>query len=156
MKPTIVHLPAFHVIGMQGTFSPATRGQIPALWARFVSRMDDIEGQKGDVSFGLCTPNVTGPDGTPTFVYTAAVEVETLDRVPDGLVGLTVPAQTYARFTHTGHISKIDKSIDAIWGTELAANRLQPAGGLEFERYDDRWDDETGEGPVDLYIPVRA
>lgn len=157
MEPTLVPLSAFHVVGLQGTFSAATRTQIPALWERFVARMEEIEGRKDeDVSYGLCTPCVPGPDGTEEFTYTAAVEVEALDAVPDGFVGFTVPAQTYARFTHTGHISDIDKTIDAIWGTALRANLLQPTGGIEFERYDDRWDGATGTGPVDIYVPVKS
>lgn len=156
MKPVILSLPAFHAVGLEGTFTPSTIPEIPELWGRFVPQKASIPGRRGDVTFGFAQPNVPGPDGTPVFVYTAAVEVDSLDRVPEGLVGFTVPAATYARFTHTGPISGIGKTIDAIWGTWIPASALVPTRGLEFERYDERWDPATASGPVDIYIPVQV
>ena len=156
MQPTIVTLPAFHVVGLEGTFAPAAMSQIPELWGRFVAQKAAIPNRKGDVTFGFSRPNVPGPNGTKVFVYTAAVEVEDLARVPEGLVGFTVPEATYARFTHTGPIAGIGQTIDAMWGAWIPASGLEPTHGLEFERYDHRWDASTGSGPVDLYVPVKA
>lgn len=156
MKPVILSLPAFHAVGLQGTFTPSTIAEIPELWGRFVARKASIPDRMGDVTFGFSRPNVPGPDGRPVFVYTAAVEVDSLDRVPEGFVGFTVPAATYARFTHTGPIAGIGKTIDSIWSTWIPASALVPTRGLEFERYDERWDPVSASGPVDIYIPVQV
>lgn len=156
MKPVMVTLPAFHVVGLEGTYSPATTSQIPELWGRLAPQLEAIPGRKGWVTYGLCTPNVPGPDGKPVFRYVAAVEVGEPGHAPLGMVEFTVPAQTYARFTHEGHISEIGKTIDSIWNTWIPESGLEPTHGFEFERYDDRWDEATCVGPVDVYVPVKA
>ena len=156
MQPVIVSLPAFHVVGLEGTFAPEAMSQIPDLWGRFLPRKAGIPGRKGDVTFGFSRPHVPGPHGTKVFVYTAAVEVVDLSAVPEGLVGFTVPGATYARFTHTGPFAGIGRTIDAMWTQWIPASGLVPTQGLEFERYDDRWDAGTASGPVDLYVPVDA
>ena len=143
---------AFHVVGMRGLFTPATMSQIPAIWGRFVPRMGEIEGRIGEVTYGVCEDEANGKG---TFAYTACMEVESLARVPEGMVGLTVPAGTWAVFTHRGHISKITETFDAIFTTGLAAANLERAGALDLEVYDEAWDPDTGMGDVPIHIPVR-
>ncbi len=111
MLPRIVDRPAFHLVGVQRSFTPATMSQIPGVWDLFVPRLGEVEHACGDLTYGVCQDAV---DGQGTFAYTAAIEVEDLSRVPDGMVGFTVPAGAWAVFKHGGHISKIVETFDAI------------------------------------------
>src|SRR5262245_54139735 len=115
--PRIVERPAFHVVGMAGRYTPETAADIPKLWERFVPKIGAVPDRKGAESFGMVAEKQKDERGEPSFRYTACVEVDTLAHVPKGMVGFTVPANTYAVFTHTGPIAGIGKTIDAIWKT---------------------------------------
>lgn len=154
MKPDIVERPAFHVVGMAGRFTPATIPEIPALWGRFAPVMGIVPGKKGRACYGTCRPDEKGERGTPALEYTACVEVESLKNIPNGMVGFTVPAGRYARFTHQGHIKKIGETFDAIHHEWFPKSGLTRADGYDFEYYDDRWDPATGMGDVDIYVPI--
>jgi AraC family transcriptional regulator len=152
VKPRIVERPAIHLVGVRDLFTPATMPQIPALWGRFVPRMDEIEEQTCDVTYGVCEEAANGPG---TFAYTAAVEVGAPRAAPAGMVAFTIPAGTWAVFTHRGHISKISETFDAISSTWLGAANLERAANVDLEVYDDRWDPATGMGDVDIYVSVK-
>lgn len=161
MKPVLVELPAFHVVGMSGRFTPETTKDIPKLWEKFGPRMMQVPGiRRPGTSYGLCVADPKGEKGPPALEYTAAVEVASLAQVPDGMVGMTVPAGAYAVFTHTGPIDGIGKTWDSIYSdwlpAWLPANGSQRRSAPEFEKYDERWDVRTRSGPVDIHIPIVA
>jgi AraC family transcriptional regulator len=86
------------------------------------------------------------------FDYTCGIEVA--GAAPAGLTLLRIPAQRYAAFFHPGHISAIRMSFRAIFDEWLPASGLRATGGPDFERYDERFDVGTGEGGVEIWIPV--
>ncbi len=157
MTPRIVERPAFHVVGMTGRFLPETMGEIAAMWGAFAPRMASIPGVKRlGTSYGVCRcapPSAAGPSA---LEYTACVEVAAPAKPPAGMVAFTIPAATYAVFTHTGPIQAIGQTWDAIHQRWLREAGLEKAGDLDFEVYDERWDPRTGEGPVDIHVPVHA
>jgi AraC family transcriptional regulator len=154
MEPRIVRRPAFHVVGMAGRFTPTTASHIPVLWERFVPHMDHVPHRRGSHTLGVCVdadPSTVEQDG---FTYVAGVEVERIDVVPDGLIALTVPANAYAVFTHAGHIARLPDTVKQVWGRWLPASRYRHVRAPDFEWYDERWDPRTGEGEIDIYVPV--
>jgi len=154
MKPRIVEKDAFHVIGLSHRFTPGTNNGIPELWSRFAPRMDEIAQRRGKHSFGICIP-VEG-DESAAFDYVAAVEVEPGGPVPDGMVALAMPGNCFAVFTHRGHISHFQETVKQVWGVWLPASALRYQHHPDFELYDDRFDPTTGEGEVDIYVPIDA
>ena len=152
MKPKIVERPAMHLVGVRDLFTPATIPQIPALWGKFVPRIHEIQGTSCHATYGVCQDAANGPG---TFAYTAAVEVGAPGAAPAGMVAFTLPAGTWAVFTHKGHITKISETFDAISKTWLAAAKLERAANVDLEVYDDRWDPKTGTGDVDIYVSVK-
>src|SRR5689334_8088726 len=113
MKPKIVERGPFHVIGLRERFEPATVKGIPDLWDRYIHREVQIPGQVGETHYGVTQDDTK--DGKPGFFYTAGVEVKSLDRVPDGFAGFTVPGGTYAVFTHHGPITKFMDTCKLVW-----------------------------------------
>jgi AraC family transcriptional regulator len=154
MEPRLVTQEAFRVVGLEGFFTPAKIPEIPALWGRFGPRIGGIAGRQGTECYGLCQGEVPGPDGTPTLWYMAASRVAPGTPAPEGLTARTVPAGTYAVFTHEGHVSAIGGTFDAIFHEWLPAAGLVPLPAPGWERYDERWDPRSGTGPVDIYVPV--
>jgi predicted transcriptional regulator YdeE len=57
--------------------------------------------------------------------------------------------------THRGHISRLPDTVKHVWGRWLPASEYRHVTAPDFELYDpERWDPATGEGDVDLYVPI--
>jgi AraC family transcriptional regulator len=66
-----------------------------------------------------------------------------------------IPARAYAVFTHEGHISTIRRTWMTIFGRWFATSGYESDCAPEFERYDHRFDANTGNGAVEIWIPVK-
>ena len=159
MEPQIVEKPALKAIGMADRFTLATQPEIPGLWRRFVARRAEIPAVVGDHGLGLCI-DVDDDENEDAFVYAPAVEVTSLDKVPDGMQPFDLGPGTYAVFTvplaGAEPIGKeIGRAFRFIWNTWLPKSGYTFAGGPEIEFYDDRFDPATMSGEIELWIPVR-
>ena len=54
------------------------------------------------------------------------------------------------------HISTIRRTINTIWNHWLPASGLKAADAPNFERYDENFDPLTGDGGLEIWIPVRT
>ena len=72
----------------------------------------------------------------------------------EGMEHIDLPAQLYAMFTHSGHISDLPKTVYTIWNKVLPGLGLQAAKAADFERYDQRFDGRTGRGKVEIWVPI--
>lgn len=142
---------AFHVAGLSERYTFETNHGIPALWQRFAPHIGHIPGQVGDAVYGICYNG----DGNGAFDYMAGIEVAEPDDLPGDLVPLMIPARRYAIFTHSGHISDIRRTVYTIWNKWLPDADVTHVDGPDFERYDERFDGETGVGDVEIWVPVQ-
>jgi AraC family transcriptional regulator len=154
MEPKLVSKPSFHAIGLAGTFTSSTNDGIPGLWSRFAPQIDAIPHRRGKLTFGVCIPAEEPASGDASFTYVAGVEVERIDAVPDGMIALTVRGGRYAVFTHRGHIARIKDTFRQVFGNWLPATPHRHLPSPDFELYDDRFDPASGEGEVDIYVPI--
>ena len=154
MEARIVRRPGFQVIGMAGRFTP-TSSKIPELWGRFAPRIHEVPERRGEHTLGLCMDADPDAVAEACFTYVAGVEVKPVADVPDGMASFTVPANTYAVLTHRGHLSRLPDMVKHVWGSWLPASGYRHVAAPDFEYYDpERWDPGTGDGEVDLYIPI--
>jgi len=154
MEARIVRRPAFQVIGMAGRFTP-TSSRIPELWGRFAPRIHEVPCRRGAHTLGLCMDADPGAVAEACFTYVAGVEVDRVADVPAEMASFTVPANTYAVLTHRGHLSRLPDMVRHVWGSWLPASGYRHVAAPDFEFYDpERFDPGTGDGEVDLYIPV--
>ena len=128
----------------------AAGGGIPEQWQRLQPYLGHIEGQIGAAAYGV-TYN-TDEDGN--MDYLCGVEVTDFSRLPPNFAPLRIAAQKYAVFVHRGHISAIRSTWAAIWNQWLPASDHKAADAPVFERYDDRFDAQTGNGEVEIWIPL--
>jgi AraC family transcriptional regulator len=149
MQPRLTHKDAIHAVGMCGRFVPFD-SRIPELWARFVPRIGEIPLRRGAHTLGVCVDDADGEGIT----YLAAVEVERIASVPDGMFALTLPARRYAVWTHRGPLATFPDTVKLVFGRWLAESKLPHAEAPDFEWYDERFDPERGAGEIDVYVPL--
>jgi len=124
---------------------------IPGQWQRFHQLVENIPGRIGKVAYGVCCNG----DDAGNFDYIAGVEVSDFSDLPREFSRVRIPEQRYAVFTHRDHISSIRRTINTIWNHWLPASGLKAADAPNFERYDENFDSLTGNGGLEIWVPVR-
>ena len=143
----IVDRPAQNVVGLQIRTKPMSP-EIPALWPKFVARIDEIPNPaEPNVSYGVMKFDAG------TLDYAAAVSVKSTDRIPSDMVAITVPAGTYALFSYP--LSGLEKGFCEIRDRLLPASNYQSIAAPFFERYDAKFDPRNPQSAVEIWIPVR-
>jgi AraC family transcriptional regulator len=149
MEPKFVTKEAFSLVGMMYSGKPQG-DDIPQLWRAFGARMGEVAGV---VSPGDCYGATHSYDmDTGEMEYVAAMEVPADAPVPDGMVRVDVPAQTYAVFPCT--LPAIQATFGQIYSEWLPASGYQRAPGSEFELYDGAFDPNDPASIFYAYIPV--
>lgn len=146
-KPDMRDLKAFRVVGLSTQCSFEDTSAIPSLWQSFNAKEDDVVGAVDGAAYGVCCD----ADETGRFRYLAGVEAPEKTK---GMDDVDLPAGRYAVFTHTGHVSDLPKTTYTIWNKSLPDLGLEPTKAPDFERYDRRFDPQTGRGIVEIWIPV--
>jgi AraC family transcriptional regulator len=140
----------FLVAGIGERYSCESSAAIPGLWQRFHRSVDHIPGRIGKVAYGVCC----NADDAGNFDYVAGVEVSDFSDLPREFTGIRIAAQKYAVFSHRDHISGIRRTVNTIWNHWLPSSGLQAADAPNFERYDETFDPSTGNGGLEIWIPV--
>ena len=141
---------AFVVAGLSERYNVQKLDGIPALWQRFAPHIGRIPGQIGWISYGVCF----NFDGAGNMDYLCGVEVPEGTILPDSLSELRIAEQKYAVFLHRDHISKIKSTWDAIFGGWITASGYKVANGPQFEVLGPEFDPLTGNGVVEIWIPL--
>jgi AraC family transcriptional regulator len=124
---------------------------IPNQWQRFHQKVGEIPDRVGQVAYGVCCNG----DDSGNFDYIAGVEVADFSDLPREFSRVRLPEQKYAVFTHSDHISTIRRTVNTIWNQWLPASGMKAADAPFFERYDENFDPLTGNGGLEIWIPVR-
>ncbi len=144
---------ALRLAGLAKHYGFAEAAAIPAQWQLFVPWLSDIPGRAGD---GYTTYGVCYNQSEDTFDYLCGVEVVTGADLPREFSVLDIPAATYAIFPHTGHVSGIRNTWMAVWDTWLPQSGLKPVQAPCFEKYGPQFNGMTGEGGLEIWIPVQV
>ncbi len=139
--------------GLSGSYTPETSAAIPALWQSFVQWLPDVPGRTGEAftTYGLAYSQTD-----TSFDYMAGVEVDAKADLPEGFTKVALKPLTYAVFPHTGHISGIRSTWAAIWDKWLPESGLKALPEPVFEKYGPNFNGMTGEGGLELWVPVEA
>jgi AraC family transcriptional regulator len=143
---------AMLVAGVGDRFSHENGAGIPGLWQRFHQMVDGIPGRVGQVAYGVCCNG----DDAGNFDYIAGVEVADFSDLPREFNRVRIPEQKYAVFTHDEHISTIRRTVNAIWNHWLPQSGFQVADAPNFERYDENFDPRTGNGGLEIWVPIKG
>lgn len=154
-EPAFAEKGPFLLAGLREFRSFEERAGIPAQWQRFQPHIGHVPNQVGRDAYGVCLAPSSGDKRG--FDYMAAVPVESLDELSDGLSGVRLARRSFAIFKHDGHVSKIGATCAAIFGD------WQPKSGLEveseplflIEHYEPSFDARTGEGGMEIWVPIK-
>jgi AraC family transcriptional regulator len=143
---------AFLVAGLSARYDyESCGGGIPAQWQRFTPYLGSVPGQVGSDAYGVrYNSDDNGLD------YLCGVEVGEFSQLPPEFSRVRVPANRYAVFTHYGHISAIRSTWSTIWSKWLPKSGHQIADAPDFERYDQRFDPRSGNGEVEIWVPLKG
>ncbi|WP_420588332.1 AraC family transcriptional regulator [Bacterioplanoides sp.] len=152
MEPEIVEQPAIKIVGIATQYDDGDLS-LPKLWSAFRPYRDSIPNRVGSDFFGIYECYEEDDDNT-RFVYICSAQVENFDDVPDGLITRELDAQTYARFTHTGPIARLEDTLRYIWGSWLPKSDYQYADKPDFELLPAGFNDADPNNKIYLNIPV--
>ncbi|PSJ61645.1 GyrI-like domain-containing protein [Pseudaminobacter soli (ex Li et al. 2025)] len=150
-EPRFVDGKAMLIAGLGERYDYDNVAGIPALWQRFDDYQGSIPGAVPNAWYGLCF----NFDET-SFEYVAAVEVTDFSDMPKEFSCVRLAPQKYAVFTHSDHISTIRNTIDAIWRNWLPNSKFQAADAPNFERYGPEFNGRTGNGGLEIWIPLKG
>lgn len=139
------------IAGLGVRYDCASSAGIPAQWQRFQPHIGHIPGQVGRIAYGVCCNS----DDAGNFDYIAGVEVRDFPDLPVEFARLRLAAQRYAVFRHRGHISTIRRTVNTIWNKWLPESGHEAADAPDFERYDEAFDPLTGNGGLEIWIPIK-
>lgn len=142
--------------GLRRYFRFEERAGIASLWHAFGPHLGAITNTIPGAAWGLCLAPAD-PTDEAGFDYAPAVEVSSLDDLPEGLSGVRLAPRDWAVFRHGGHVSTLGATCWAA-GEWLAASGRQPAGTAMqmLERYGPEFDAGTGNGGCEVWLPVSA
>lgn len=139
------------IAGLSQRYTAETVSGIPSQWQRLIPHLGKIPGQIGNVAYGVCCNS----DGSGSFDYLCGVEVTDFHALSDEWVSLRIPEHKYAVFTHSDHVSKIRGTCNAIWNEWCPNSGYQAADAPDFERYDENFDSLTGNGGLEIWVPIK-
>jgi len=142
---------ALLVAGLGGRYSCESSAGIPGQWQRFHQCVADIPNRIGKVAFGVCCNG----DDAGNFDYISGVEVSDFSDLPRQFARVRIPEQRYAVFIHGDHISTIRRTVNTIWNHWLPASGLKAADAPNFERYDEKFSPVTGDGGLEIWVPIK-
>lgn len=153
MKPKNTTKETFQVIGIKiVTSSQKAMEDIPKLWERFFVEnvKNKVSNKLNDDIFVVYT-DYEG-DYTKPYSYTLGYEVSSLDVVPDGMSGITVPSAQYEVFIAKGKIPDIVvETWLHIWQPEIDEKRSYT---VDFEVYKGE-NDNPENSEVEICIAVK-
>ncbi len=143
--------PVLLVAGMGQRYICETSAGIPAQWQRFLPHIGTIPGHIDNVAYGVrCNIDDDGD-----FDYVCGVAVSGFSKLSSEWTRVRIPAQKYAVFTHSEHISTIRSTWATIWSKWFPESGHEPVDAPDFERYGEGFDSRTGIGGLEIWIPIK-
>ena len=153
--PVVEDRPALRIAGLSSYFTFKTMDTIPHLWQRFGQYLPEMRVDGPPPAFGVSGPM---PEGSEGFDYFAGAPLPKGREALPGLIEMTLPAGTYARFKHEGHISTIRATCGAVYETGLPAlEREADTRWFTFaEYYGPDFEPSTGLGTVEIWVKLKG
>ncbi len=155
MEPEIKNFPAFKAVGLKYTGKNESN-EIQTLWDEFISRLHEIKNtSKSGHTFGIYS-KIDETDYDKEFDYTACIEVDKFEEVPDKMIMIEIREGRYAVFTHRGSIKKILETDEFIFKKWMKETDIEIDGSrYDFEFYNENFKGEADDSEVYIYIPIK-
>jgi predicted transcriptional regulator YdeE len=155
MHITIETLPELKLaaLGFAGQFS-GLGTEMPKMWANFLSREEEFE-PLGAVRYGVNLQERGGIN-----IECVARAVADLNAIPNGMIGLRIPGQRYAVFTHRGPMSAVQATYVTAFAAMEQLGLRHDTAGWRLERYDKRFTPSVDspsrtDNAFEILVPLR-
>jgi AraC family transcriptional regulator len=152
MHPKTIHSSEKKVIGTQSTMRRNQYGNIIALWKRFMPQKIKI---KNSVNDELIAMQVYSDFSTlkKSFDIWACVEVSSLEALPEGMTGYTIPEGAYAVFLHKG--TNAAATYHQIMSQWLPNSSFEIDDRPHFQVMGEMYKNGSPDSEEDFYVPIR-
>lgn len=149
MELQIVNKPDLTFVGLKYHGKPQS-DDIPQLWNRFMARFGELRHvTEHGISYGVSD---NFDESTGEFDYVAAVRVSSAENVPDDMIVVQIPAQSYAVFSCT--LANLGETYQQIYGTWLPQSGYRRASAPEFEVYGEDFNPNDPNSQFSVFIPI--
>lgn len=156
LEPEIIELPRRTVVGLETSFFGVASEKnnlgekLPLLWDAFLARLGEVPSADPKVCYGV----VRAAPRSERLDYLACVEVGKRGEIPKGMVLTTLPAATYARFTHRGFPKDLNTTVDYIYGNWLLRSGRRHTYGPDLESYGADYAPSSKDSIIRYAIPI--
>lgn len=155
-KTRFEHREGFSVAGLRKQFDAAEKAEgIPALWKAFGPQIGEVANAVTDACYGVI--GASNPDGDVD--YLAGIKVSSFDGLDKDFDRMVIPDQNYLVVTHEGDVANIQQTWNWIfleYPKSLGLEIIEIfAMTPEFEVYDARYNAQTKEGEIDIFVPIQ-
>ncbi|MCB1683311.1 MAG: AraC family transcriptional regulator [Pseudomonadales bacterium] len=137
------------IVGISRYYPFEKVAEIPDQWQSFAPFIPRVTSAGKPATYGII---YNGSD--TSYDYLSGVELPKGADSPENLVRLDIAPQTYAVFEHSGHVANVRDTCDAIWSDWLPGSKQTVVEAPWFEKYGDSFNPQTGEGGLEIWIPV--
>jgi len=153
MEAKIIENSGFTIVGMKCETTMIDKDEtIPKIVDEFhMKRMGEVEDRiNAPTAYGVFIDPPNWDPETEPFTWITAVEVESGDKVPEGMISKTIPAHTYAAVYYDPKTMTMNPYIDLHrWINEQGYTQIE---GFGFEVHTSYEGDNT---PYTLHLPVQ-
>lgn len=157
-EPTIFSMPEKLVIGMRLRMT-LTEDRTSELWRGFLGRVGEIKGRIGSDRLSIQVFDGGKPyenfGPSVKFEKWAAVEVSSVDSVPEGMESRTLAGGEYAIFIHRGTPDMFFDTFQFIFSDWLPNSEFELDSRESFEVLGERYDPFDVNSEEEIWMPVR-
>ncbi len=128
--------------------------EIATLWYEFNERIEEIENRVSDERFGYDTWD-DSINETGEFTYIAAVEVSDFESIPEGMVKVVIPKNSYAVFTLTSIVENIHGAVKEVFSKWFPESGHKLASNYDFEYYKEGFKPNSADHNAYFYVPIK-
>lgn len=152
--PRIERQGALRIAGLSEHHGTAGAAGIPGQWQKFAPFIGNFDGMIGAATYGVVGEFSNDVQG---YDYIAGVQVRPDADLPREFASISIPARTWAKFTHKGHVSSISSTCAAIFGDWQPKMDFETGEGYSFlEYYGPDFDPKTGYGTMEIWVAVKS
>lgn len=167
LNPEIYTVDEKHFIGMKTEyFSDDTEKnnlgeKLPSLWDVFLLRLDEIQNTVNGLGYGIIQQPLNQSQNKldSSLVYMAVIEVSGLTIIPDGMIGISIPKTTYAKFRHKGQPLEVNNTVNYIYSSWLMQSGKQHqyrhSSQADIEIYGEEYIPNSNESVIYYAIPIK-
>jgi len=154
LEPDIILQPDITLAGL--TYCGQKTDEIFKLWQQFWSMVGAGQLElPASRCLGACLHDIDMRN-KEVFIYYAGFPAPSRDNIPKTMKWTTIPAGTYAVFTHTGPLSEIEQTYDRIYASWFPRTGNTPTMDLDIIQFDHRRINPTQNSLIQILIPIQS